>query len=253
MGNRRHNFISLGIGVLYLAVLQTFSTPQPAFGPLIIGLLFFSGLLYSYNRWYLRQNEKWNLWLGLRAILPLWSGFGIFLLLPTPFLRAVFLFLSIGVIYLHEVFIDNTSENVTINLSTLSLFGFFLGIFGLKHYFPPVNSSWLYVIYLFLICTISYLTSRIFYEFTPLSTARKNAASIIIAFFSSQLFWAFSFLPFHFSALAALFFNIVLLLLVLNYYFYFQNLTYKKFQFTLMLIFITSSVVLLATPWRIIK
>ncbi len=253
MDPRHHKLNSFVIGLMYLVLLQTFSTPQPVFRYLIFSLLIYSGAVLYYNSRYLKKIGKNNFWLALRPILLFWSGLGIFVLLPSPFLRALFLLLTVGIIFVFEMLLANYSENVMLSFSALTMFGFFIGIVGVGQYFPPLNSGLIYFIYISLIFSSVYLVSRSFYEFAPQPKKIKNVAAVILGLFSGQIFWALSFLPFHFSVLAALLFNAMFFCLALNYYYYFQTITFKKIQFHLLLLILTSGAVLLSTPWRIIK
>jgi hypothetical protein len=253
MDPKHHKLVSFTIGLMYLALLQTFSTPQPVFRYLILSLVAYSAVVWYYNNWFLNKIEKKNFWLALRPVLLFWSGLGIFVLLPSPFLRALFLLLTVGIIFIFEMLLANYSENVMLSFSALTMFGFFIGIVGVGQYFPPLNSGIIYFIYISLIFSAVYLISRSFYEFAPQPKKNKNAAAVILGLFSGQIFWALSFLPFHFSVLGTLLFNAMFFCLALNYYYYFQIITFKKIQFHLLLLILTCGAVLLSTPWRIIK
>jgi len=248
-----HNFTSIVIGLLFLAVLQTFSNPSPIFRFLIIALILLLALVTYYNWRYLKEIQKYNIWLLIRPILLMLSGFGLFLSIPNPAIRSMFLIITVFVIAFFEAFIGKFAENLLINETLVIAFGAFLSIFEAYFYAPFIGKplvSFLYLLGFFLFVV---LITRSFYEFAPKSVKIKWLASLIISLLSTEFLWALSFLYFHFSVLAFLLFNFYYFCLILNYYYYFNTLNAKKIQFHLAFIFFSSLLVLLATPWKIIS
>ncbi len=243
-----HKLISLVWGLTFLIVLQTFSTPEPIFRFLIPAFIGYTALVTLYNVWYLKQIDKYNFWIILRPILLLLSGFGLFLIIPSDLLRGSFLIVSVGVIAFFEIILGNFAENFLLNETLLIAFGLFFLFFAFYHYLPNYQTYYLAGIFFG-----SALLTRSFYEFVPKSSRVKLIGAVTIGLFCSQLYWTLNFLQFHFSALSLILFNIFYFCLILNYYFLFHILNFKKIQFHLLLILICSVVVLISTPWQILK
>jgi hypothetical protein len=242
-----HNLISFGFGLLFLLVLQKFATPEPIFRFLVPAFLLFVVAVTFYNNWYLRKIGKYNFWVLLRAILLLLSGFGLFLIIPSESIRGLFLILTVFIITFLQMLLGNQAENILLNETLLIAFGLIFAFFGAYHYFPTNEPLFLAGIFF-----CSFLLSRSFYEFIPKPAQTKLVGALILGFFCSQLFWTLNFLPFHFSVLSALLFNIFYFCLILNYYHLFHILNFKKIQFHLLLILACDAAILLATPWRIV-
>lgn len=243
-----HKLIAFSFGLLFLLMLQKFATPEPVFRYLVPVFLLFTGGVSFYNRWYLKQTGKYNIWILIRPVLLLFSAFGIFLIIPSAAIRGLFLISAVFIITLFEIILGNQAENILLNETLVIAFGLFFTFFAAYHYFPAYQP-----VYLTGIFFGSSFLSRSFYEFLPKDAAIKLLASVALGFFSSQLFWALNFLPFHFSVLALLLFNAFYLCLILNYYYLFHILNFKKVQFHLFLILVCDAGVLLATPWKVIS
>lgn len=243
-----HKFTSLILGLFFLIVLQTFATPEPIFRFLIPAFLGYVILITIYNRWYLKRIEKYSFWILLRPILLLVSGFGLFLIIPSDFLRGSFLIVSVGVIAFFEIILGNFAENLLLNETLIIAFGLFFLFFALYHYLPGYETFYLAGIFFG-----SALLTRSFYEFIPKSERVKIIGAVTIGLFCSELYWVLNFLQFHFSVLSIILFNIFYFCVLLNYYFLFHILNFKKIQFHLVLICMTSLLAILATPWQILK
>jgi len=176
------------------------------------------------------------------------AGFLLLLILPGPFFRGIFFVVSVVIITVFEATLGNYSENLLINEILITAFGFIFALMGFTQYFPG---------FYYLIFPVAFaafmLMSRSFYESTPHPEQIKWLNALIIGLVSSQVFWAVSFLPFHFSAMAILALNFFYLALVLNYYYLFQILSSKKIKYYLMLSGITILLVFSSTPWNIIN
>lgn len=252
-----HKIVSLAVGILFVVILQELSLPKPIFRFLVPALALFSLAVFVYNSFYLKSLKKYNFWIALRPFLLSLSGFGIFLIIPSLFLRGIFLIASAAIFALVEYFLDSFAENILINETLLIAFGFFISLSAFTQYFPNIGSSLplhlsLQIAYTAAAFLAAYLTTRAFYEFTPQPDAIKNASAIAIGLFCSEFFWGLSFLPFHYSVAGLLLFNLFYFSLILNYYHMFQALNFKKIQFHLALIVLCSGIALLATPWKII-
>jgi hypothetical protein len=245
---KHHNLISFGLGLAFLIILQRFATPEPIFRFLVPAFLFIAAVIVFYDRWYLKQIGRYNVWVLMRPLLLLFSLFGIFLVIPTDAIRGLFLIASVLAITIFQILLPNQAENVLLNETLLIAFGLFFSFFAAYHYFPSYG-PW-YLVGVFVGAT---LLARAFYEFLPKSETVKFFNAAILGFFSCQLFWSLIFLPFHFSALSLLLFNVFYFCLILNYYHLFHILNLKKIQFHLALIVACNFLVLLATPWRVLK
>ncbi|HYV33528.1 MAG TPA: hypothetical protein VE973_01635, partial [Candidatus Limnocylindria bacterium] len=237
-----HSIISFCIGLLFLIVVQEFATPEPIFRFLIPAFLLYAGGVTVYNRWYLKQVEKYNFWILIRPMLLLAAGFGIFLVIPSFGIRGIFLILTVVMITFFEFILGNLAENILLNETLIIAFGLFFAFFGAYHYLPApeIWNHWGWVIpflYLLGIFGGSFLLTRSFYEATPQSEKNKLVSSITIGLFCAELYWVLNFLQFHYSVLSLILFNIFYLCLILNYYHLFHNLNFKKIQFHLGLIF----------------
>jgi hypothetical protein len=241
---KHHKLISLGIGLLFLLVVQNFSAPVPIFRFLVPAVLCYLLLVGAYNRWYLKQINKYNFWAMILPGLLIAAGFGAFLVIPSPNLRGLFLTLTVLLITLAEIILGNMSENLTLNQTLIIAFGLFLSFFGAYYYTPSYEP--LYLIGIFLGAG---LLARIFYEAVPQPEKTKLIGAMAIGLFCAELFWVLNFLQFHFSVLSLILFNIFYFCLILNYYHMFHNLNFKKIQFHLLLIAFCSLVAVLATPW----
>lgn len=248
-----HNLVSLVFGLVFLAILQTFSNPYPIFRFLLPVLFVFLFLVFFYNRWYLKKLNKYNFWIIIRPLLLILSGFGIFLLLPTSGVRSWFLLSGVLLISIFEAFIGKFSEELLINEILIIAFGAFAAILGASFYIPPFTKAYLNVFYLFGIFLTTVFISRSFYEFTPITKNAKLLASLILGLFCAEFLWALSFLHFHFSVLAFLLFSFFYFSLMLNYHFYLNTLSLKRIQFYFIILLISGGLALLATPWKVIQ
>src|SRR6185437_14926450 len=107
-----HNIISFCLSLVFLIVVQKFATPipiflflAPAFGAYTIGVA-------VYNRWYLKQIEKYNPWTVLRSVMLLLAAFGVFLVLPSAGLRGLFLIIAVFLLTFFEIMIGKSAENI---------------------------------------------------------------------------------------------------------------------------------------------
>lgn len=245
---QHHKLISVCLGLLYMVVLQIFSSPQPVFRFLLPAFFGVLAVTYAYNRAYLRHLNQYNFWTVLRPALLQSSGFLIYLLLPGTFSRGVFFVASVFFLSVFESLITNQSENVILNQTLITAFNFAYGFFGFSQYFPSFG-----VFYLIGFFACAFLIARSFYEFIPHAANIKLLNALGVAFLSAQVFWAVSLLPFDFSALAILLFDFFYVLLVLNYYSLFHTLSLKKVKLYFGLAGVSLVIVFLATQWGIIN
>lgn len=262
-----HKSISVIIGLIYSLLLFKFSVAQPVFRFLAPAFLVFCAAVFYYNRYYLKSVNKYNVWILTRSVFLFFSGLAIFTLLPNGFFRGVFLTSCFFVISFFELALGNFSENLMLDETLLVIFGLFLGFTAAEQYFPYLHEvAWhlgnrqifsielsLQPLYLAGIFFSSLLLARSFYDFIPQGPKTKWTVSVVLGLFSAELFWALTFLPLHYSALALILFCFFYFCLILNYYNLFQSLTLKKIQFHLLLIVAACGIAVLATPWKIIN
>ncbi len=244
---KNHKLISLCIGLGFLLVVEKFALPVPVFRLLLPALLVYAGLVTIYNRRYLKQIQKYNIWLLLRPLLLMLSLFGLFFFTLSEFFQGLFLLLGALIIVVFEMLLGNQAENILLNETLVIAFAAFYSLFGAYYYGPnygPVYLAGAFFASLFLV--------RSFYEFIPLSNKTKMVCAVAIGLFVCQLYWALIFLPFHFSILALLLFNFFYFFLILNYYHLFHVFNLKKLQFHFLFMAVTGTIALLATPWRIV-
>lgn len=243
-----HNYISCITGIGFLIVLQSFAVPTPVFRFLVPAFFVFGALVTYYNYWYLKKIGKYNIWTTLRPLMLFGSGFGLFIIIPNDFLRGSFLILMVILGSFFELFIGDFSENILLNETLLVAFSWFLFLFAYDNpYAPPFHTYYLIVI--FFVC---FVLVRSFYEFIPQTTGYKVVSAVAISLFCTELFWALTFLPFHFSVLAVMLLNFFYFFLILNYYVSYQVLSFKKIKFHVLLMVISTAVILITTPWKII-
>jgi hypothetical protein len=243
-----HKLISFGISLGFLIVVQRFATPVPVFRFLIPAFLILAGLASYYNRWYLKQINKYNFWRMLRPLLILLSAFGLFSIFPSESIRGVFLISAIFFITFSEILIGVNSENLVLVETLLTAFGQFFTLCALYIYAPTYGFY-----YVFAVFALSALLSRAYYDLIPQSANIKFITSLVIGLFCAEIFWALNFLPGYFSATAFLLFSIFYFCITINYYHFFQTLSFKKIQFHLLLIVFSSALVLISAPWSIIQ
>jgi hypothetical protein len=242
-----HKFSAGALSALYVWVLYNWTTPVPIFRFLLPAFLCTLGITAYYNFKYLIAGQAKNIWPILRVALLQSAGFLLFFVMPSALARLMFLVMSFIFLYISEYLILDFSENILFNEVILISFGFFYGFNGLLWNFPSFN--YLGIFGLFVVLS---LLTRCFYEFAPLSQKEKWINALVLCFLSAQIFWACLYLPFHFSALAIIGFNLYYLLVALNYFYIFKTLTEKKFKFHVGLSAICMFLVLLATPWKIL-
>ncbi len=240
-----HSLISFLIAGIFFAILYLFSSD----GAILRGLFFFYGLFVLaaswYNRRYLLKIGKYDLWQVVRFALLLSSAFAVFFVLHSSFARMMFLIVSFFVVWFFEYALGNFSENLLFNETLLSAFGFFVFLAATRFYYS--FSGWLTTALGFGFCI---LLGRAFFEICPKNNSVKWLTTLVLALLVSEIYWATSFLPPHFSVLGFLAFNVFFLGLVFNYFYFFQSLNYKKVQFYLTIFAFSTALLFLVTPWQ---
>lgn len=246
MPYRIHLIISAVIAVLFLVIVQMFATPLPVFRFLVPAFLGYLIVVAIYNRWYTRKQGTWNVWLWLRLLLFLSSWFGLFFLIPSGLGRGLFLLISIPIIFFFESLVGNSGQQLGWNEFLLTIAALLLTLFGFSYYY--VLPGVLYLLTVFISVAIVVRSSL---ELVPHDPVVKWIASLSLGLFATELFWAISFLPLHYTALAIFAFNVLYVLWIIYYHYLYKTLTPKQVQFHLVLAFVLAVVIFIATPWSI--
>jgi len=243
-----HNIIAFCSSLVFLIVVQKFATPIPVFRFLAPAFILYAALVAVYNRWYLKQTDRYNPWTVLRSVMLLVSAFGVFLVLPSAALRGSFLVVAVFLLTFFEMVIGKSAENILLNETLIIAFGLFCTFFSL-YYDIPSFGPW----YLLGVFFTAFLLARSLYEFVPTPGRIKLITAMALGLFCSELYWSLNFLQFHFSTLALILFNVFYFCLVVTYYQFYHVLNFKKIKFHLFLMLACVVLTLLTTRWRIIQ
>jgi hypothetical protein len=227
--------------------MQKFANPEPIFRFLLPAFLFYLAAVYQYDKRYLKSLGKYNVWALVRMALLLFAAFGLFLVIPSEGLRGLFLIAAVLTVALFQILLDSTAENILLNQTLTIAFGLFFSLAAFMQYIPSFG-PW----YVMAVFASVFLLTRSFYEQVPRPEKTKLIGAVAMGLFASQMFWALSFLPLHFSVLSLLLFNFFYFCLTMNYYHLFHVLNIKKMQFHLLLIAVCSILVVLSTPWSVL-
>ena len=246
MSNQIHRIISAVIAILFLVVLQVFASPQPKFRFLVPAFLIYLLVILIYNRWYLKHQDSFNVWLWLRLPLFICSWVGLFILLPSALGRGLFLLFSLPILFFFESLVGNTGQQLGWNEFLLTVAALLISIFGFSFYYVLPG-----VIYLALVFISVSVVVRSSLELVPHEPVVKWIASLSLGLFITELFWVISFLPLHYTALAIFTFNVLYVLWIIYYHYLYKTLTWKQIQFHLILAFALMLVMFISTPWSI--
>lgn len=248
MSPSRHKIVSALFAVAFVVIVQWFASPLPVFRFLVpLFFLYLAGLTL-YNWKYLKSQKELSWWLLVRVPVFLLSWFGLLFIIPTGYGRIFFLIISLPVIFFFETLVANKGQQLAWNLFLLTIASLFISLYGFNYYFPLSGLVYLALIF------VGVLTSvRISIESVPHPNNVKWLAGSVLALFSAELFWVLQFLPLHFSVLAVIHFNILYLLWAIYYHYLYQTLTKKQIQFNILLALALSIVILLSSPWTILK
>jgi hypothetical protein len=243
-----HKIVSVALGLVFMITLQAFSNPQPVFRFLIPAFIVVLAITFFYNRYYLRVQNKYKLWVAVRPLLLQVSAFLFYIVLLNSFFRGIFFVVAVFLIAIFEMFLAKYSENIFLNETLLGAFGFCFAFLAFsQEYFYTYTPLFAVGIFVAL-----FLLARSFYEFLPITDKAKTLNALLIAFLSAQVFWVVNFLPFHYSAISLLLLNFFYVALVLNYYYLLHTLSKQKIKFYLSLSAISMVLVFSATPWSIV-
>lgn len=248
MNPRNHKVVSALFAVAFVVLVQWFASPMPVFRFLIPAFLVYLGAIMVYNWLYLRAHHHFNPWLFIRLPVFLVFWFSLLFVIPLGFGRALFLLVSIPVIFFFETLLENTGQQIGWNVFLLSLASLLIGLYGFNFYFPLTG-----LVYLLLLFAGTLVLVRSAVDTVPHDSSVKWLAALVLALFSAELFWVLQFLPLHFSVLAVLNFNILYLLWAIYYHYLYQTLTARQIQFNILLALGLSIIVLLSSPWSILN
>lgn len=247
MSYRIHLIISAVVAILFLVVTQVFASPLPVFRFLVPAYLAYVIAVAGYNRWYLTRNgEQLNIWIWLRFPLFLITWFGLFFLIPSGIGRGMFLLVSLPIIFFFESLVGNIGQQLGWNEFLLTIAALMLTLFGFSYYFQLPGVLFLLIVFLSVAIVV-----RSSLELVPHTPIVRWVASLSLGLFATELFWAISFLPLHYSALAIFAFNVLYVLWIIYYHYLYKTLTRKQIQFHLILALALAFVMLMSTPWSI--
>ncbi len=224
-----------------------FATPLPVFRFLLPAFIVFLLILGLYNFIYLKTIHKANVWIWLGPILFFVSWFGLFFIVPNDFLRGMFLLLGLLIGYWIENLLGHEGQHIIFNRVVIISFAGFVTIESLSSYYLVHSLIYLLAVFGFLVLLV-----RSFYESTPQPVKVKWLGTLLVSLLCTELFWALSFLPFHYSVLALMLFNLFYLIWSLNYYSLFNILSPRKIQFQVLIAFAFIIFIVLLSPWRVL-
>jgi hypothetical protein len=240
-----HKIVSVLIGVAFFLLMNYFTGNGGNWYSFAGACLLYVGAVTWYNYWYLRQTDKFNLWVLVRPLLFLVSGILLTLIIPNGFLHTAFLVCAVVLIAFFEILLGNYSENIVTIETALTAFGFLAVAAAFREYFP--QRLWWSVIGTFVSVLI---LTRSFFEFIPHSSRIKAVTALGLSLFMAEIFWAMSFLPYHYSAITVVLLSLFYLFVMLTYYSFFKVLDRKKLYFHLLITAICIVGVLIVTPWQ---
>lgn len=240
-----HNFISLAFSLVFWFLVQQFSV-NPIFRVFAFLLIIFLLTLFFYNKYYLRKINKYNIYTVLGPVLFYFSSVCLYFFIPTNFTKIIFLFLVCILGIVSQVFLGNFVESIMLGQSLVTAFFIFSSLVAANFNFPGF-----YFMYLIGVFLSAIFISRSFFEFSPYTQKEKLITALVIGLLCAQFYWVENFLPPHYSALGLFLFNFFYFILMLSYYHMFNTLNFKKIQFHLILVTVTSLVVAVVTPWTI--
>jgi hypothetical protein len=212
-----------------------------------IPVLLFVAVITTYNYFYLKRIGLYNFWSLMRIVLFLLGWFGVYFIIPSQFWRGVYLLAGVPLLYLIEQAVGNPGEQLLVNETLLSAFTGFVTLVALSHYYPLSGT-----LYLLLTFVFTMLLVRTSYELSPQGSRGKWLSAGAIGLIMTEVFWAGSFMPLHYSALGLIVFNVFYCTWTLCYYFLYNHLTAKKAQFHVVLAILFTALIIIITPWRIL-
>ena len=246
MTYRLHLIFSGIISIAFLIIIQIFATPLPVFRFLIPAYIMYAAVVAGYNYWYLKKTTVFNTWMWLRIPIFLISWFGLFFMIPSGSGRGLFLLVTLPIIMFFESLVGNKGQQLGWNIFLFTLLALLISLYGVSYYFVLPG-----VLYLFVVFVSVSIVVRSSLDLVPHEPLVKWVAAIALGLFATELFWAISFLPLHYTALAVFTFNVLYVLWIIYYHYLYKTLTRKQVQFHLILAFILAIVMFLSTPWGI--
>lgn len=237
-----HKVISSIIALGFLVLVQSFSH---IFRYLLLVMVLYVGAVMAYNYWYLKKHNFYVFWSWIRLLFFFAAMIGIYFVIPASLFKGLFLITVPFTVFFLESRLLIASEQVLFFETLISYFGLALGIFGNNFYLLPKS-----FITLLLLGLMTFLITRASFDYTPANSQQKNFFSWFLAFCVLEISWALVFLPFHFTVLAVILFNVFYVLWIVIYYHLFHNLTVKKVSFHMILSTILILLTLISTPWK---
>ncbi len=246
MPYRIHVILSAIIAIAFLVIVQVFASPLPVFRFLVPAYLLYVSAVAGYNYWYLKSRDQYNFWLWVRLPMFMLAWFGLFFMIPSGLGRGLFLIVSLPIIWFFESLVGNTGQQLGWNEFLLTVAALLISLFGFSYYFVLPGVVYLAIVFLSIAVVV-----RSSLELVPHEPLVKWVAALALGLFVTELFWATSFLPLHYTALAIFTFNVLYVLWIIYYHYLYKTLTRKQVQFHLILALILAVVMFISTPWGI--
>ena len=243
-----HKYISVGFSLVFVFLVQQFPVNKPIFRIFVLVIAIFLSLLFFYNKRFLEKQNKYRPLMAFAPVLFYSACVCMFFFLPNDFLKKLFLILIVPFGSFYEFFLGNYAESLVLSLNLFSAFFLFSAWSFANFNFPKY-----YPIYLCGVFFSAWIISRSFFEFLPHTNKVKNLVAVVLGLLCCEVYWAENFLPLYPGVLGFLLFNFFYFVLLMSYYYLFQVLNFKKIQFHLGLIALTTLLVFLATPLSVIN
>lgn len=243
----RDKFIGVGFSALFVAILYKFSYPVPIFRYLALAFLSLLLTLAGYYYWRFSRLAIKFFWPIVLILLSFSVMAFAFFVMPNRFLQLSFLLIASSILTFQQISAFLPNGGSMANRVTINSFVFFIAISAAAHYYFRFSG----IIYPIAVLSFVWVLTRATYEYTPLAGLAKNINALIMAFLTTQVFWVTSFLPFHYSVIGLLNFNVFYVLWQWDYAYIFQKLQIKQIIFNIVFIVILTLIVLLFTPWRV--
>jgi|SRR5579872_4053134 len=237
-----HRLNSLILAVAFLVLVQSTNF---AFRILFPATVVYCAVLLFYNYRFLNRQGFYTFWVWIRQLFFIGAIMAVYFGLPQGFSRGIYLLLASALIYIFELSLNVVSEQLNFLQTLLTYLGLSLGIFAGQFYFLPRVGITLAVI-----AALTYIVSRSSLDYIPTNVAKKNYFSAMLALSCLEIGWALTFLPFHFTALAVIMFNVFYVLWIVIYYHLYNSLSAKKIYFHLIFSGLLIFFVFLSTPWK---
>jgi hypothetical protein len=167
---------------------------------------------------------------------------GVFMIVPNPTLRVVFLVFAAILFYLLQANLGRESHLLQ-NIFLITVFLLYLTVFAFQFYLN-LNQGWLVM----LVFAVTYVL--IVQGFAGFSLPTKKYFKLIIAMLGAQIAWGLSLWPTHYVVNAVIMFCAFYLLWLFSFSAFFGRLSSKKVYWQLTLVSIVVLITLVTARWE---